>query len=248
MLVAGLFTTATGCLAPAAATQQFVVEEAIAGDPGACYLEGWHGSTSSWVLPACQLSPRLELAGGAGRVLTDGERAWEYVLQAKVLLHEGGDDSFSIGLVAGMGLDPFAGRNGRRVPGVYAHVPLTRPLAGGAVRAHTNLGWSLWRELPSTAEEASAQHSILWGARADFEIRERVEWLMEVFGDGWVRPEYHAGLRIGLTDRLSVDLSYGGRLERDLRGMGWGLGVSLALPSYPLAADHLRKSTCSRIC
>jgi hypothetical protein len=136
LLLASLLTAAIGWLETPAVTQQFVVEEAIGYDPGACFLEGWHGSTASWLLPACQVLPRLEVLAGGGTVVTDDGRVTEFLLQAKVLLHEGGDDSFGIGLVAGMGLDPFTGRDGRRIPGIRRGSGSARVPCGAADRPH----------------------------------------------------------------------------------------------------------------
>jgi hypothetical protein len=66
-----------------AATQQFVTDDAGIVDFRACQLEGWHGESASWVLPACQPIRHLEITAGVGFIPENGSRAVEYVLQAK---------------------------------------------------------------------------------------------------------------------------------------------------------------------
>jgi hypothetical protein len=68
--------------------QQFVTDDAEIVDYRACQLEGWHGESASWALPACQLIRNLELTAGVGQLSANGETRTEYVLQAKTVLRE----------------------------------------------------------------------------------------------------------------------------------------------------------------
>jgi hypothetical protein len=90
--------------------QQFVTDDAGIVDFRACQLEAWRGEIASWVLPACQILPRLELTAGVGLVQEEAERQLDYVLQAKYRLRELGASGLGIAVavVAGVGFDPIS--------------------------------------------------------------------------------------------------------------------------------------------
>jgi hypothetical protein len=116
LIVLGLtFATST------AVAQQFVTDDAAIVDRDACQVEAWYAQPATWVLPACQLVPNLELTAGIGRVeVRDDDRQLRYVFQAKTLFRRQEADVFGLGMVAGIGLDPLGQIVARRIDVVFA--------------------------------------------------------------------------------------------------------------------------------
>jgi hypothetical protein len=232
--------------------QQFVVDDAAVVDAGACQLEAWHGGTASWILPACQPFRNLELTAGLGlHAGGEGGRDPEYVLQAKYLIRGWGPRQLGIGVVAGIGADPFTQVSGRRLQGVYAYVPATYalPLAGSDERLvlHANLGGVLEFDAHDDDAHGHAGHGhdhdgggahahLTWGARADLLLpvaADRFTLIGELFGEDRLLPEFQVGLRgVVVPERLMVDISYGGHTQRGLAGAGWVVGVAWTPPAF----------------
>jgi hypothetical protein len=70
-----------------ASAQQFVTEDAAIVGRGACQLEVWHGERQSWLEPACQFIPRLEVTLGVG-LIDPPNRSTEYLLEVKTLVRD----------------------------------------------------------------------------------------------------------------------------------------------------------------
>jgi hypothetical protein len=107
-----------------AGAQQYVVDDAEIVDLNACHVEAWHGQRSSWILPACQLIPNLEIAAGVGFIEEGlGHRETEYAVEAKTLLRPLTPGDWGVGLVLGVGKTT---RGRRRTstssPGAFAQI------------------------------------------------------------------------------------------------------------------------------
>jgi hypothetical protein len=234
--LASLF--AANLVAPAgAASQQFVTDDAAIVDRRACQLEAWLGQTSSWILPACQFVPRLEITAGVG--FGDGGhgggRHAEYVLQGKYLFRELAPGGLGVGLVAGLGYDPLSQVRGG-VEGVFAYVPLSLSLRDHGLILHGNLGWLFERDEHEHNGHVhdEAHHALTWAARADLLLPlagERFTLIGELFGEDRLRPEFQLGLRSELiAGRLLVDMSWGGHTQRGTNGAGWSFGFAWTPP------------------
>lgn len=227
-----VLASAAGLLAPRdVEAQQFVTDDAAIVDFRACQLEAWHGEVASWVLPACQFVPRLELTAGIGFVAEDGSRAAEYVLQGKYLLRELTPDGWGAALVAGLGDNPLS-QVGGGVAGIFAYVPLSVSLGSDRLVLHGNLGWHLEREAHAHGDHHhdEAHHALTWAARADLRLPtagERFTLIGELFGENRTRPEYQLGVRSTLIpDRLLLDVSWGGHTAPGAPGAGWAIGLA----------------------
>lgn len=238
LLLAAALPLAAALLAPRTATaQQFVTDDAAVVDRRACQLEAWHGEVASWILPACQFIPNLELTAGIGFLEHGDGRDTEYVVQGKYLLRELTPGGFGTGLVAGVGLDPLAQVMGG-LRGVFAYVPVSVSLGADRVVLHANLGWHWERDEHEHdgVVHAEAHHVLTWAARGDLLLRvagERFTVIGEVFGEDRLLPEYQVGLRTELVpDRLLVDVSWGGHSQDDLRGAGWTAGLAWTPPWF----------------
>jgi hypothetical protein len=199
--------------------QQFVTDDAALVERGACQLEAWYARPASWILPACQVIPNLEVTAGLGAVETvEGAHDVRYVLQGKTLFRELEPDGFGIGLVGGFGLDPLGQIVARRIDSMYAYVPLSVSLAGDAMVLHQNVGWVYGPE-PGENGVAGRRHALTWAMRADVGLTDRWTAIAELFGQSRVFPEYQVGLRWAVVpDRLGIDLSYSGATAGDARG------------------------------
>src|SRR6185295_18515805 len=107
-----------------------------------------------------------------------------------------------------------------RIKGIFG-------LQKGAVRAAANLGVLLRESSQSFA--AVVGHQLLYGAAAAYEVRERVELMVELYGRSGltdfakfysdVNPfEADLSLRIGITSMVSITVGGG-------RGFGKGIGA-----------------------
>lgn len=211
-------------LAERAAAQQFVVDDANIVDAGGCQVEAWYGQSSQWLLPACRLLPWTEVTTGIGLAPEGDGRLVKYAVQAKVLLVEARRGTPGLGFVAGVGMDRLGQVLGSRVSGVYAHVPVTVLLGAERAAAHANIGWHNERNHDGTH---GTHHALTWGLRADVLVAPRLTLIGELFGEDQERPEYQAGLRSTLlTDRLQLDVSWGGHTERGAGGAGWTVGLA----------------------
>jgi hypothetical protein len=232
ILAAALLAAAPG----AAAAQQFATDDAAVVAPRSCRLEAWHGEASTWILPACAVTPRLEVTPGIGRVRHGGERLAEYVVQGKYLLREAAPGEAGIALTLGVGLGPLAQLRADGVAGLFVNLPVTYPLPGERLVLHGNLGFHRERggpvhlhgHDPGHAHDHGAHLALTWGTRGDLALPGgRFTLVAELFGEDRSAPAYQAGVSTVLArDRLAVDLSWGGHTGRGVRGAGWTLGAA----------------------
>jgi hypothetical protein len=221
--------------------QQFVVDDAEIADRGACQLEAWHGQTGSWILPACQFIPNLEITAGIGFVDEDGDtRDFEYVVQGKYIFRELQPNDFAIGLVAGFGFDPLSQVTGERVHGYFAYVPVSVSIFDDRAFLHGNLGWVYHDDDHHDdddghhhAPDVEGHHAVTWGLRTDIWIAPRLALIAEIFGEDRLYPEFQLGGRVVLIpDRLELDLSWAGHTQSDMDGAGWAVGLAWTPPPF----------------
>jgi OOP family OmpA-OmpF porin len=162
-------------------------------------------------------------------------------LEAKTQLAVfGQDEEYGVGLLAGLSIPTakLGGASldvpvGQSTPYYLGEKNFTGRIKGifglqrGALRAAANLGLLLRESSQSFA--AKVGHQVLYGAAAAFEVRERVELMVELYGRSGlndftkfysdVNPfEADLALRISVTSMLSI--SFGGG-----RGFGKGIGA-----------------------
>jgi hypothetical protein len=221
--------------AGSAAGQQFVTDDAAIVDANACQVEAWYARPGSWLLPACQLIPRVEITAGAGAIEADGAYQLRYVVQAKSILTELGPNG-ALGLVGGFGLDPLGQIVARRIDAVYAYMPVSVALGDSRLVLHQNAGWVYGPEPVEVAPDAPREvrrHAITWAMRADGALSSRVTLVGELFGQSRVTPEYQVGLRLSLVpDRLLTDVSYTAAARRDAGGGTFTVGMAWTPPPF----------------
>lgn len=201
--------------------QQFVTEEAMLVDLGACKLEGWVGQASAWVQPACHVFRNLEVAAGIGSLRLPGGRATEYFVHGKKLFRTLDRGVVAWGVVLGAGLDPIAQLSGEPAPGYFSYIPVTVEVVKDRILAHHNLAWSFERD-----EDRHGRHLLTWAFRADVLLGRFVP-IGEYFSDTGSGAEFQLGIRtVVLPGRLEVELSYGWPRSVEGTGAGVTLGVT----------------------
>lgn len=216
--------------------QQFVVDDAEIVDRNACQFEAWHGQTGSWILPACQFIPSLEISAGIGFVDEGGDtRDVEYVVQGKYIVRELQPNDVAFGLVAGFGLDPLAQVTGERLHSFFAYVPATVSLFDDRAFLHGNIGSAYHEDGHGhgPVHDNGGHHAITWGLRTDFWLHSRIALLAELFGEDRFYPEFQLGGRfVVIPDRVELDLSLAGKTESGFSGAGWAFGVAWTPPPF----------------
>jgi hypothetical protein len=226
-------------LTPAIArAQQYATDDAIVTPHRACQIQIWHGERSSWVQPLCSPVRNVELSLGFIAVWKDGteDGRFEYAAQAKTQLKPLTKDGWGAAFVVGTGHDPALAQAGPVSSSVYAYLPLSVALAGDGVVLHQNTGWLLQR---GGGDDASAQHALTWGARADVALhrgRHPLAAVAEVFGAegaAGTAPEFQVGLRaFPRVETVQLDLTWGGYLRTGRRAAGWTLALTLITPPF----------------
>lgn len=213
------------------AAQQYVVDDAVIVAPRSCQAEMWHGERASWILPACQILPNLEVTVGAGFVNGDGsDRESEYTLEGKTILREMGPEAWGVGVVVGIGPNPSADVDERVFGDIYLFVPASRVVLDGGLVVHGNLGWRWDRETvpePGQRRRGPAHH-LTWGLRADVPIHAHLSLLGETYGEDLERPAVQVGFRTHFPNAgMEVDASWGRSSTGSGDGPGFTLGLSL---------------------
>lgn len=218
------------------AAQQYVVDDAVIVVPRSCQAEMWHGERASWILPACQILPNLEITLGAGFVNGDGsDREPEYAVEGKTILREMAPDAWGVALVMGLGPNPSADVDERVFGDIYLFVPASRVVLDGGLVVHGNLGWRWDRKGPQANGRPpnGRSHHLTWGLRGDIPINPRFSFLVEGYGEDRERPSVQMGFRIHFAEAgMEMDTSWG----RSSTGSGDGPGftIGLSLTSGPL--------------
>lgn len=185
--------------------ETFAARERSTGSPGA----------TTWMAQAgigVGFSTQINL--GHARSRSAGETASLLVLGGKTSLIDLGETS--PGLALAYGIDRV------RLPGMswqsdtrFVSLAGTLPV-GDALLLHANLG--------SSRSAIDQRHSTTWGLGAEWSLPMRLVLIAEVFGDDHDKPVLGAGLLWKLTDRFSLNTSYGVATERP-RIKQWTVGL-----------------------
>jgi hypothetical protein len=209
--------------------QQLVTEDASIVERGACQIEAWHGPRATWVEPACQLIPRLEITAAVG--WTGSPRTAKYLLEMKTFVRDVDDNGYGWGVMGGVEVEDWPSVPARAVQIAYALIPVSATFADDRVTLHANGGWR-YESLDDEERARFRQHAFAWAVRADVELHPRLVALAELYDIHAGHPTWQAGLRARVTrDRLVVDLTFGDQLRRG-RGErpGWSLGLGWTPP------------------
>jgi len=208
----------------ALAGQVFTTDDAGIADPSACQLEAWAGEAESWILPACQFVPNLEITAGA--LFTDfgaGSRDLAGILEGKYQLRSPDEEEWGWAVVLGAAL-PTASELARPAE-VFGYVPVTWAPEACPLILHLNLGWSMAR-FPEP-QGTDSEHFLVWGARSDVEFTSRLGGTAELFGLGGEETQFHVGLWSEVVPgRLVLFVSHGFHLDSGEDGLGFQAGFA----------------------
>ena len=180
--------------------QQVLVDDAEITPPRSAQIEVWHGWQESWILPAVQLIPRLELSAGTAFVREEESdlRSTEYGFEGKVSILDPETAPAGLAAVVGTGVTRL-GLPKQSPETVYAFVPASQELIDDRLTVYQNVGW---------AREDGGPSVLTWGARIDVTPIDRFTLIGEVFGEGEEPPAFQTALRTEvIPERLEVDLS-----------------------------------------
>jgi hypothetical protein len=185
--------------------ETFAARERSTGSPNA----------TTWTVQAgigVGLSTQINL--GHARSRSAGETASSLALGGKTSLIDLGETS--PGLALAYGIDRV------RLPGMswqsdtrFVSLAGTLPV-GDALLLHANLG--------SSHSSIDRSRSTTWGLGAEWSLPRRLVLFAEAFGDDRDKPVLGAGLLWKLSDRFSLNMSYGVATERP-RVRQWTAGL-----------------------
>jgi len=206
------------------AGQVFATDDAEVVDPSACQLDAWAGEAETWILPACQFVPNLEITAGA--LFTDfssGSRDPAGILEAKYQFRSPDDEEWGWAAVLGAAL-PIDSELARPAE-VFGYVPFTWAPEARPLGLHLNLGWSMARF--SEPQGTGSEHFLMWGARSDVEFTSSLGGTAELFGFAGEETQFHVGLWGEVVpERLVLFLSHGFHLDSDEEGLGLQAGFA----------------------
>ena len=191
------------------AARPFVTDDARLTTSGSCQLESWtriyRDSMEFWTLPACNPAGNLEFTIGGGRAhYDDPERIAnnDYVFQAKTLLRKLETNGFGFGFAAGTVRHPAVNPGPNLMGNTYAYLPFSASFADDVLVVHLNTGW--------LRERVTNRNLATWGVGTEWNVSERVTWMVEAFGDSHPNTYWQAGGRFSLIPQLlQVDTTVG---------------------------------------
>jgi hypothetical protein len=207
------------------AARPFVTDDARLTTAGSCQLESWtriyRTSTEIWALPACNPTGNLELTLGQGRAFyaaSGVESADDYIFQAKTLFRKLETNSYGFGLAAGTVRHPAVSPGPNLFGNSYIYLPYSASFADDELVMHLNVGW--------LKERSTEKNLATWGVGTEWNVNERVTWLVEAFGETNPHTYWQAGGRFSLIPQLlQVDTTLGSAASgnRDNRWISFGL-------------------------
>jgi len=225
LLLAGLAV----CMPAAHAARPMITDDARIVDPKACQVESWVrangvGPGLAWAVPGCNPTGNLELSAGAGYERPGGEgRVLASLVQGKTILRPLRTHDWGMGLTLGYATDRPAG--GLHQSGPYLNVPMSASLFNDRLVMHLNLG--VRRPHPE------GQTLGTWGLGSETRLHERVQLILETFGERNARPLMHGGLRFWLVpDRVQFDTTVGGDSRGSQESRWVSIGLRLLSPPF----------------
>ena len=186
---------------PVWAARPFVTDDARLTTAGSCQLESWtriyRTSTEVWALPACNPTGNLELTLGQGRAFYDAAGvgpADDYVFQVKTLIRQLQTNGSGFGLAAGTVRHPSVSPGPNLYGNSYIYLPYSASFADDQLVMHINVGW--------LKERSTEKNLATWGVGTEWNVNERVTWLVEAFGESNPNTYWQAGGRFSLIPQL----------------------------------------------
>ena len=191
------------------AARPFVTDDARLTTAGSCQIESWtrvyRTSTEVWALPACNPTGNFELTLGQGRAFYDAtgsNPADDYIFQAKTLIRPLETNSYGFGLAAGTVRHPAVSPGPNLFGNSYVYLPYSASFADDELVMHINVGW--------LKERSTEKNLATWGVGTEWNVNERVTWLIEAFGESNPNTYWQAGGRFSLIPQLlQVDTTLG---------------------------------------
>ena len=212
------------------AARPFMTDDARLTTEGSCQLESWTrrytDRTEYWALPACNPTGNLELTYGASVERDAGEnRVGASFAQAKTQLRPLKPNEWGLSVTAGRYLERAAAPGERNVASNYLNVPFSVSLRDDDILLHANAG--LRRDM------AQGRNFGNWGLSSEIRLRERLQLIVETYGEAHSSTLAQGGLRLWLIpDRLQVDATVGSDL-RGTRESRWAtLGLRVLTPAF----------------
>lgn len=191
------------------AARPFVTDDARLTTAGSCQLESWvrvyRASSEVWALPACNPTGNLELTLGQGRAFYDNagrEPADDYIFQVKTLFRKLETNSYGYGIAAGTVRHPAISPGPNLFGNNYVYFPGSISFADDQLVMHLNAGW--------LRERSTEKNLATWGVGTEWNVNERVTWLVEAFGESNPNSYWQAGGRFSLIPHLlQIDTTLG---------------------------------------
>lgn len=191
------------------AARPFVTDDARLTTAGSCQIESWtrvyRTSTEVWALPACNPTGNFEVTLGQGRAFYDAvgsEPADDYIFQAKTLIRPLETNGYGFGLAAGTVRHPAVSPGPNLFGNSYIYLPYSTSFANDQLVVHINGGW--------LKERTTEKNLATWGVGTEWNVNERVTWLVEAFGESNPNTYWQAGGRFSLIPHLlQVDTTLG---------------------------------------
>jgi hypothetical protein len=211
------------------AARPFVTDDARLTTAGSCQIESWtrvyRTSTEVWALPACNPTGNFEVTLGQGRAFYDAvgsEPADDYIFQAKTLIRPLETNGYGFGLAAGTVRHPAVSPGPNLFGNSYIYLPYSTSFANDQLVVHINGGW--------LKERTTEKNLATWGVGTEWNVSERVTWLVEAFGESNPNTYWQAGGRFSLIPHLlQVDTTLG----RAASGSGDHRWISFGLRFTP---------------
>ena len=211
------------------AARPFVTDDARLTTAGSCQIESWtrvyRTSTEVWALPACNPTGNFEVTLGQGRAFYDAvgsEPADDYIFQAKTLIRPLETNGYGFGIAAGTVRHPAVSPGPNLFGNSYIYLPYSASFANDQLVVHINGGW--------LKERTTEKNLATWGVGTEWNVNERVTWLVEAFGESNPNTYWQAGGRFSLIPHLlQVDTTLG----RAASGSGDHRWISFGLRFTP---------------
>ena len=195
--------------APVWSARPFVTDDARLTTEGSCQVETWSrvykDSTEFWALPACNPTGNLEITLGGGRASYSDESKdsnSDYVFQVKTLLKKLDTNGIGYGIALGTVKHPAVNPGPNLLGNTYAYLPISTSFLDDKFVLHVNVGW--------LRENGTNRDLATWGLGSEFNVNERVTWMIETFGDSRANTYWQAGGRFSLIPQLlQVDTTLG---------------------------------------
>jgi hypothetical protein len=162
---------------------------------------------------------------GQGRAFYDAvgsEPADDYIFQAKTLIRPLETNGYGFGLAAGTVRHPAVSPGPNLFGNSYIYLPYSTSFANDQLVVHINGGW--------LKERTTEKNLATWGVGTEWNVNERVTWLVEAFGESNPNTYWQAGGRFSLIPHLlQVDTTLG----RAASGSGDHRWISFGLRFTP---------------